>query len=145
MRLTARLARPRLAQHDHGVLGTVHPERGVDTVPVVFAVSGDHLGIPVDVVKPKASTRLQRERNLQADPRASLLIEHWDPTDWSRLWWVRTDLRWEADPDPGTEAALADLLVSRYAQYQATQEGSAPFARVLVFDIVSVSGWSAAG
>lgn len=145
MRLTAPLARARLDRHDHGVLGTVHPERGVDTVPVVFAASGDLLGVPVDLVKPKDSTRLQRERNLEVDPRASLLIEHWDPLDWTRLWWVRTDLRWQAEPDPGTEAALADLLLARYAQYRAAQDFDTPFARVLVFDIVKVTGWSAAG
>lgn len=117
----------------------MHPERGVDAVPVVFAVSGDLLGIPVDLVKPKASTRLKREKNLQADPRASLLIQHWDAQDWSRLWWVRAQLLWAPDASADTESALAESLAERYPQYRAK-----PFARVLVFDLVGVSGWSAA-
>src|SRR5690606_41887890 len=72
-------ARARLAAHDHGILCTVHPERGVDAVPVAYAVDEDgYVGVPVDRVKPKASSRLQRERNLEADPRATLLVEHWD-------------------------------------------------------------------
>src|SRR4029453_5613504 len=100
-------ARARLAAHDHGVLCTVHAERGVDAVPVVYAIDGDYLGVPVDRVKPKASTRLQRERNLEADPRATLLVDHWDPGDWSRLWWVRAELRWQGDADAGRVAALA--------------------------------------
>ena len=139
MRLTARLGRERLETHDHGVLSTVHPERGVDAVPVVFAVSGDLLGIPVDLVKPKASTRLKREKNLQADPRASLLIQHWDAQDWSRLWWVRAQLLWAPAASADTESTLAEFLAARYPQYRAK-----PFARVLVFDLVGVSGWSAA-
>ena len=37
MRLSAERARERLVAHDHGVLATVHPVRGVDAVPVVPA------------------------------------------------------------------------------------------------------------
>ncbi len=74
MRLADSDARARLAAHDHGILCTVHAERGVDAVPVVYVVDDDgYVGVPVDLVKPKASLRLQRERNLEADPRATLL------------------------------------------------------------------------
>ena len=115
MRLGEDEARARLAAHDHGVLCTLHAERGVDAVPVVFAVAGDLVGIPVDRVKPKASSRLQRERNLEADPRATLLVEHWDRDDWSQLWWVRAELRFQGDA-AGRETALAARLAERYAQ-----------------------------
>ena len=68
MRLTAADAQARLAARDHGVLCTVHPGRGVDAVPVVYVVDDDgYVGVPVDRVKPKSSSRLQRERNLEAD------------------------------------------------------------------------------
>ena len=98
MRLADSEARARLAAHDHGILCTVHAERGVDAVPVAYAMDDDgYVGVPVDRVKPKASLRLQRERNLEADPRATLLIEHWDRDDWSTLWWVRAELRWHGD------------------------------------------------
>ena len=83
----------------------MHPSRGVDAVPVVYATSGDFVGVPVDRVKPKSTTRLQRERNLEADPRAALLIEHWDREDWSRLWWVRAELRREDDDSRAAELA----------------------------------------
>ena len=104
MRLAEDEARARLAAHDHGILCTVHAERGVDAVPVAYVVDEDgYVGVPVDRVKPKASLRLQRERNLEADPRATLLVEHWDRDDWSRLWWVRAELRWQGDAaaEPG--------------------------------------------
>jgi PPOX class probable F420-dependent enzyme len=138
MRLGADEAHARLAAHDHGVLSTVHAERGVDAVPVVYAVDDDgYMGVPVDRVKPKTSSRLQRERNLEADPRATLLAEHWDPDDWSQLWWVRAELRFQGDA-PGRGDALAARLADRYPQYR-----DQPFERVLVLRIVGVTGWAA--
>lgn len=135
MKLPADEALARLAAHDHGVLCTLHPVRGVDAVPVVYAVDDGHVGVPIDRVKPKASSRLQRERNLEADPRATLLVEHWDPDDWSLLWWVRAELQYE--PTAGRAADLAARLAARYRQYR-----DQPFDRVLVLRIVAVAGWS---
>jgi len=139
MRLSEDEARAWLAAHDHGVLCTVHTVRGVDAVPVAYVVDDDgYVGVPVDLVKPKSSTRLQRERNLDADPRATLLVEHWEAGDWSRLWWVRAALRWQDDADAGRTAALAAGLARRYPQYR-----DQPFVRVLTFRIVDITGWSA--
>src|SRR4051812_26211673 len=137
MRLAEDEARARLAAHDHGILCTVHAERGVDAVPVVYAVDDDGcVGIPVDRVKPKASSRLQRERNLEADPRATLLVDHWDRDDWSQLWWVRAELRFQGGADG---RALGARLAERYPQYH-----EQPFTRVLVLRVAGVTGWAAA-
>jgi hypothetical protein len=139
MRLAEDEARARLAAHDHGILCTVHAERGVDAVPVAYVVDEDgYVGVPIDRVKPKASSRLQRERNLEADPRATLLIEHWDRDDWSRLWWVRAELRWQGDAAASRSASLAEGLAGRYPQYR-----DQPFHRMLVLRIVAVTGWAA--
>ena len=138
MRLAEYEARARLTAHDHGILCTVHAQRGVDAVPVAYVVDEDgYVGVPVDRVKPKASLRLQRERNLEADPRATLLVEHWVRDDWSLLWWVRAELRWQGDA-AARARALAARLAGRYPQYQ-----EQPFARVLVLRIVGVAGWAA--
>lgn len=137
MLLDHRESRRRLQAHDHGVLSTRHDTRGVDAVPVVYAVTDDHVGIPIDVVKAKSATRLQRERNLAADPRAGLLVQHWDADDWSKLWWVRAQLRWFT-ADPHLEGTLADVLADRYVQYR-----DRPFVRVLVFEVVDLNGWCA--
>lgn len=128
-----------LVDHDHGILCTVHAERGADAVPVVYAVDDEFLGIPVDLVKPKASVRLQRERNLERDPRATLLIEHWNRNDWAELWWVRAELRWEPGAAARRAAALAARLATRFTQYR-----DEPFERVLVLRVVAVTGWAAA-
>ncbi len=139
MRLADQEAQARLGAHDHGILCTVHPKRGVDAVPVAYVVDEDgYVGVPVDRVKPKASLRLQRERNLEADSRATLLVENWDGNDWSRLWWVRAELRWQGDAAASRATALAARLAGRYPQYQ-----EQPFARVLVLRIVGVTGWAA--
>ncbi|MEZ5217827.1 MAG: pyridoxamine 5'-phosphate oxidase family protein [Ilumatobacteraceae bacterium] len=140
MKLDRGDALARLAAGDHGVLCTRHPERGVDAVPAVFALDqAGFLGIPVDRVKPKSSLDLQRVRNLEDDPRATLLVDHWDPRDWAALWWVRAQLRWVGETEPARSAELARRLADRYPQYQ-----DAPFARVLVFRVDGVQGWSAA-
>ena len=139
MRLSPEQARERLAANVHGVLCTVHPERGPDPVPAVYAVSDDgHVGVPIDRIKPKASTRLQREDNLDADPRSALLVEHWDAEDWSRLWWVRADLEHVPDPPASLTEDLADRLARTVPQY-----ADRPFHRVVVCRIVAVTGWAA--
>ncbi len=138
MRLGNAESLARLAAHDHGVMCTVHAVRGVDAVPVVYVTDDGFVGVPVDKVKPKASLRLQRERNLEADGRATLLVEQWDRDDWSRLWWVRAELRWHGNDDGDRENTLADELARRFPQYR-----DRPFARVLVLSIVAVTGWAA--
>lgn len=141
MKLSEDDARARLAAQVHGVLCTMHAERGPDPQPVVFAVTGDrHVGVPIDRVKPKSSTRLQREDNLAADPRATLLVEHWDADDWSRLWWVRASLRHVPEPPASVTDDLADRLARTVPQY-----ADRPFHRILVCRIVGVTGWSATG
>ena len=47
MRLAEDEANARLAANDHGILCTLHAERGVDAVPVVYAVDDDgYVGVP---------------------------------------------------------------------------------------------------
>ena len=139
MRLSADEARRRLAGQVHGVLCTLHPERGPDPQPVVFAVSDDdYVGVPIDTVKPKRASRLQREDNLAADPRGSLLVEWWETADWSRLWWARAQLEHVPDPPRHVIDALADRLAHTVPQY-----ADKPFHRVLVCRIVGVTGWAA--
>lgn len=141
MPMTIEDARARLTVADHAVLSTLDPDRGVHAVPVCFALVGDHVVVPVDRVKPKSSTALRRIDNLDADPRATLLADHWDRHDWHQLWWVRADLvrADDAAVDDPLRTALTQALRDRYPQYR-----TAEFAALLVFEIVSVSGWAAA-
>jgi PPOX class probable F420-dependent enzyme len=123
---------------DHGVLATLDKVHGASLVPACFAIDGDRLAIPIDSVKPKGSTALGRVRNLERDPRASLLIEHWDPADWSRLWWVQV-LLVRTEEQREQVARLERLLRERYAQYR-----DGPFVDILTFRIEKIGGWEAA-
>jgi hypothetical protein len=126
----------RAIEADHGVLATLHASRGADLVPACFAIEDGWLAIPVDSVKPKGSTALGRIRNLERDPRATLLVEHWDAGDWTRLWWVRLLLiRAEAPPDLAER--LEAGLRRRYRQY-----ATARFVEILAFRIDHVGGWA---
>ena len=132
-------ARARLERVDHGVLSTLHPERGIDSVPVCFVLDGDLVAIPIDTIKPKRSTRLGRLRNLEGDPRATLLVEHWNFDDWSKLWWVRASLLL-TDVDRQTLSELTQRLAAKHPQYA---EGG--IESVIPLRIVDLVGWSASG
>ena len=139
MRLAEDEATGPAAAHDHGVRARCTPS-GASTPcrsPTWWTTS--YVGVPIDRVKPKASSRLQRERNLEADPRGTLLVDHWDRDDWSQLWWVRAELRWQGD-ETDRAAALAARLAERFTQYR-----DQPFDRVLVLRIVGLTGWAATG
>jgi len=138
MNLDADTARARLRAADHAILCTVHDVRGVDAVPVCFSMAGELVAVPVDTVKPKRSTRLQRLVNLERDPRAALLCEHWDRSDWTRLWWVRASVI-RATADDAERDHLGALLRTKHPQYD-----TAPFASLIIFRIRDVTGWSAA-
>jgi hypothetical protein len=122
---------------DHGILGTVNPTGAADLVPACFAIVGEWAAIPIDTIKPKGSTALGRVRNLERDPRATLLLERWDPVDWSRLWWVRLSLV-RAEPPADVATRLEAALRARYPQYATTT-----FASLLAFRIERIGGWEA--
>ena len=125
---------------DHGILCTSNRERRIDAVPVCFTVVAGVVATPVDRVKPKETTELARLRNLEHDARATLLCEHWDREDWSRLWWVRAHLVRRPDDNVSVrqreECELA--LREKYPQYRGTE-----FADVVHLDVTTLVGWSA--
>jgi PPOX class probable F420-dependent enzyme len=124
----------RLVAADHGVLGTVHGERGVDLVPVVLAITDDRrLVVPIDTVKPKSTTRLQRLANLADDPRCTVLVENYDD-DWSALWWVRVSGTAEVVDDPPS-------VIRRFEQYRAP----GAVVAAIVITPTAVTGWQATG
>jgi hypothetical protein len=139
VRLTTAECWARLEAADHGVLCTTNPSGAIDAVPTCLAVVGGRIATPIDTVKPKAATDLARRTNLDRDASATLLCEHWDADDWTRLWWVRARL--VRVPVPEEEVAQYEAaLRAKYPQY-----ATSAFAAVLVFDVADVVGWSAAG
>ena len=122
-------------------LGTVTPDGGPHVVPVVFVLDPDRdvAWTAVDD-KPKSTRSLRRLANIAADPRASLLVDHYDE-DWTRLWWVRGDghASTRVDSDPEASAAL-DALVAKYPQYSVER----PAGPVIRIEIHTWRSWAAA-
>ena len=140
MRLDEAACWERLGAAGHGVLATRHPERGVDAVPVVFVVVGGAIALPVDVVKPKAHTRLQRLENLAHDDRCVLLVDHYDD-DWSQLWWVRVHGR--ATATAAGSQPTGDVARALAGHFPAYREPGSVVGAVLLTPS-AVHGWAAA-
>ena len=70
-------------------LATVDATGQPHIVPVTFAHNDNTIVIAVDH-KPKSTRNLKRLRNIEANPKVTLLVDHYDE-DWSQLWWVRAD------------------------------------------------------
>jgi PPOX class probable F420-dependent enzyme len=119
--------------------GTVAPGGQPHLVPICFVLAGAVIYHAVDH-KPKATRRLARLANLAADPRATVLADHYEE-DWSALWWVRVDGRARVLEDvTAPEAARAlDLLAGRYAQYREHR----PAGPVIALDVERLTGWTA--
>jgi PPOX class probable F420-dependent enzyme len=133
-------ARSRFASGRVARLATAGADAVPHVVPIVFAVDGDIVYSAVDA-KPKRTTALRRLANVRENPAAALLVDHYDDSDWSALWWTRADGRGRIlQPDVASESAEAqhavDLLRARYPQQHAV-------GAVLAVDVERWSGWSA--
>jgi len=114
-------------------LATVTPDGRPHIVPIVFALDGEVIYTAVDG-KPKSTARLQRLANISAEPRVSILVDHY-ADDWSQLWWVRADgtaAVWFDGPE--CERGLG-LLRAKYPQYEQVSLGGPVIA-------VAVEKWA---
>jgi PPOX class probable F420-dependent enzyme len=118
-------------------LATVARDGRPRLVPITFVLAGDVIYHAVDD-KPKATRRLARLDDLAAEPRASVLADHYEE-DWSALWWVRADGRARVLDDMRDDEATRalDLLAERYAQYRERR----PAGPVIALDVERITGW----
>jgi PPOX class probable F420-dependent enzyme len=127
----ARVGRARVAR-----LATVRADGTPHVVPCCFALDGDTVYSAVDDAKPKSTAALVRLANVRAQPRASLLVDHYDD-DWSQLWWVRVDGASRVLETGDERERALDLLVAKYVQYRDAR----PPGAVLVIDIDTWRAW----
>jgi PPOX class probable F420-dependent enzyme len=112
-----REARSRFAAGRVARLSTVRPDGSPHLVPIVFALDGETLAFAVDD-KPKTTRELRRLANIRADPRVSVLVDHYEE-DWAAVWWVRVYGRSRVvDAGPAFDRIVA-LLAEKYPQYAA--------------------------
>ena len=135
--MTAEEARRRFAQARVARLATLAPG-GPRLVPITFALAEEVIWSAVDDVKPKRTRALARLEHIAADPRVSVLADHYED-DWRALWWVRADGRarvLERD-DPEARAGL-EALAGRYEPYRERP----PAGPLIAIAVARWSGWS---
>jgi PPOX class probable F420-dependent enzyme len=141
--LSADEARSRFETQPVARLATVARDCSPHLVPVTFALweSADAIVTAVDH-KPKGDPfRLKRLRNILDRGSVAVLADHYDPDDWSALWWARADGN-AMVYDPGSSPAVraVELLVKRYPEHYADQPPAGP---VIVVAVDHWSGWTA--
>ncbi len=165
LKLTADEARRRFGTAAVARLATIGPDGRPHLVPVTFALDGDRIYTVVDA-KPKTTANLRRLRNIAADPRVTVLADHYED-DWDRLWWARADGHaailgrpapaagqppgtagqppGTAGQPPGTDGRPADLagplalLAARYPRYRAAP----PAGPLIRIQVERWTGWAA--
>jgi len=109
-------------------------------VPVCFAVDGETIYTPLDE-KPKrvAPRRLRRVRNIEANPRIALIVDHYEE-DWRRLRFALVTGTARIIEDGPEHARAIALLREKYPQYRAMRLEDRP---VLVISPHKVVTWAA--
>jgi PPOX class probable F420-dependent enzyme len=118
-------------------MGTTGPDGRPHVVPVVFAVDGDTVFTIVDP-KPKRGPRLKRLANIEANPRVTLLVDHYEES-WRALWWVRADGTAAVEEQGPSRDRALELLRAKYEQYA---EWTTPFGAAVVVRVDRWSSWS---
>jgi PPOX class probable F420-dependent enzyme len=130
------LMRARVAEGRVGRLATVTAQGRPHAVPCCYALLGDAIVTAVDA-KPKSTSNLRRLDNVRANPVASLLVDHYDDSDWAQLWWVRVDGRARVVASGEEREAALDVLAAKYEQYRERR----PPGAVLVVEQLRWRGW----
>ena len=119
-------------------LATVRADGSPHIVPVCFALEGDTVVTAVDDVKRKRSAALSRLDHVRANPRVTMLVDHYDE-DWTSLWWVRADgVAQVVEAGTEHEAAIA-ALAEKYEQYRERP----PSAAAIIVQVDRFAGWAA--
>ena len=148
----------RLAAAPAGHLSTASKSGVPHVIPVCFALAHREDGPVIYIVldqKPKraALTRLRRVRNILANPRVALVVDHYDD-DWTQLWYILITgtaqllegERSTAHPEPVEGSSASDeithairLLRDKYPQYRDMDIDGNPVIKITPGRVVS---WS---
>jgi PPOX class probable F420-dependent enzyme len=122
-------------------LATASAEARPHLVPFCFAVVGDAVYSLVDDKPKRTRTGLRRLRNLAANPRAALLVDHYEE-DWSALWFVLVEGPAGLVEDEGEYGRALEALRAKYPQYEALEPSlrTHPMIRIGIERLVSWGG-----
>jgi len=105
-----------LASARVGRLATAGADGQPLVVPVCYAFDGTVVYSAVDA-KPKRTRALRRLRNIDENPRVSLVVDEYDE-EWTRLRYVIVEGRAEILTGGPEFARGVDLLIDKYPQYR---------------------------
>lgn len=126
-----------LAGARRAVLATIAPDGRPRLVPICFVLDERRpiVYTPLDE-KPKTiddPAQLARVRDVQTDPRASILVDRWDE-DWSGLAWLRchgtASLVVPGGEAVGEHPAAVRALRAKYPQYASHRLEARPLIRI---------------
>lgn len=111
-------------------------------VPVCYAPLAGRLYVPIDAKPKRGDPRtLKRLRNLQENPQAALLLDHYDE-DWRRLRWLLIHAHVTILTQGQDRAAALITLERRYPQYAAMRLATLGLP-VIALTPTAASRWSA--
>ena len=116
--------------------------RTPSVVPVCFVLIQETVYQAIDGKQKSVSPgQLRRARNVRANPRASLLIDHY-VEDWRRLWYVLLRGRARVIEHGAEHQRAIAALRKKYPQYRTTVP-LAPDALVIAIDVRQLRHWRA--
>ena len=126
-------------------LATVDARGRPHVVPIVYAYADGCLYTPIDR-KPKTASpeRLQRVRNIQANPQVQVLVDHYDE-EWRRLHYVQLRGRAELIRRGDEHRRALQLLERKYAQYGELPLEGRPVIKIVIERVVAWSSTEVAG
>ena len=130
-----------LTQARLGHLATADATGTPHVIPVCYTFDGQRIYSVLDR-KPKrtAPSGLKRVRNIQANPKVSLVVDHYEE-DWGNLWYLMVSGKVELVMDGQEQTGAIALLRDKYQQYRSMDIEANPVIKITPVDIVS---WSAA-
>lgn len=116
-------------------LATIAASGQPHLVPVCYALVENEIAIAIDE-KPKRDGTLARVRNIERDPRVTLLFDHYSD-DWEQLAWVRLEGAASVVPWGSEWPRALERLRQRYRQYETMALEDRPVLRIRPERIVS--------
>ncbi|HXC52907.1 MAG TPA: TIGR03668 family PPOX class F420-dependent oxidoreductase [Candidatus Limnocylindrales bacterium] len=131
----------RLAGARVGHLATASSDGRPHVVPLCFAVVSGAAYSVIDEKPKRTRTNLRRLRNIEANPRATLLVDHYEE-EWKALWFVMAECDAHVVTDEREFLAALEALRSKYPQYRRMTLAFAthPMIRLRIDRLVSWQG-----
>jgi PPOX class probable F420-dependent enzyme len=138
---TRDLALSRFAGERIAHLATASADGRPHIVPFCFVLLGEAVYSIIDDKPKKTHTGLRRLRNIEANPRVSVLVDHYEE-DWQALWFVMVEGEASVVTDSQEYRRARVAMRSKYPQYLTMEltEAVNPMIRVRIDRVVTWKG-----